>query len=106
MTMTDVGAELNATVSEEDRAIIHHFLFNWENDRTTPNFRRVIKGGTEADVLKGLTSIQSNDRCNDYTPKPRRCYYKFQPYVQTSKRYYLKYAYQVIQLLRTTISSP
>ena len=53
MTMTDVGAELNTTVSEEDRAIIHHFLFNWENDRDhTELLRRVIKGGTEADVLQ------------------------------------------------------
>ncbi len=53
MTMQDVGAELNATVSEEERAIIHHFLFNWENDRDhTELLRRVIKGGTEADTLQ------------------------------------------------------
>lgn len=53
MTMTDVGAELNASVSEEDKAIIHHFLFNWEKDRDHMELmRRLIKGGTEADTLQ------------------------------------------------------
>ena len=53
MTMTDVGAELNASVSEEDKAIIHHFLFNWEKDRDHMELiRRSIKGGTEADSLQ------------------------------------------------------
>ena len=53
MTMTDVGAELNASVSEEDKAIIHHFLFNWEKDRDHMELmRRMVHGGNEADLLQ------------------------------------------------------
>jgi hypothetical protein len=53
MQMTDVGAELNAAVSEEERQIIHHFLFNWDNDRDHIELmRRIVKGGTEADTLQ------------------------------------------------------
>jgi len=53
MTMTDVGAELNATVSEEEKAIIHHFLFNWEKDRDHMELmRRMVRGGNEADLLQ------------------------------------------------------
>ena len=51
MTEADVGAELNASVSVEDRAIAFHFVKAVELDRDHSQLLRRCEGNTQADTM-------------------------------------------------------
>ena len=51
MTETDVGAELNAAVSPEDKAIVFHFVKSLQLDRDHTQLLRRCEGNTQADTM-------------------------------------------------------
>lgn len=58
MTMQDVGAELNAPVSVEERAIIHHFLKSIQLDGDRTQLLRRCVDSSQADTLAKAGIVQ------------------------------------------------